>query len=110
VVVPKVVYVDSAGEERVVDAAAGESVMAAAVRNGIPGIIGECGGNVSCGTCHVWVRDQFLDEVGEVGEMEDDLLDMAVGDRRRGSRLSCQIVLGPQLDGLIVDVPDEQVV
>lgn len=107
---PKVVYVDSAGEERVVDASVGESVMAAAVRTGVPGIIGECGGNVSCGTCHVWVRDDYLDQVGEVGDMEDDLLDMAVGDRREGSRLSCQIAMTPALDGLTVDVPDEQVV
>lgn len=107
---PKVVYVDSAGEERVVDASVGESVMSAAVRTGVPGIIGECGGNVSCGTCHVWVRDEYLDRVGELADMEDDLLDMAVGDRRDGSRLSCQIAMTPELDGLTVDVPDEQVV
>lgn len=107
---PRVVYVDSGGEERIVDADAGETVMAIAVRNGVPGIIGECGGNMSCGTCHVWVRDDFLAAVGEIGDTEEDLLDMAVGDRRAGSRLSCQIVLTAQLDGLTVDVPDEQVV
>lgn len=107
---PKVVYVDSAGEERVVDASVGESVMSAAVRSGVPGIIGECGGCISCGTCHVWVREEYLDRVGDVGDMEDDLLDLAVSDRRRGSRLSCQIEMTPALDGLTVDVPDEQVV
>lgn len=107
---PKVVYVDSAGEERVVDASVGESVMSAAVRTGVPGIIGECGGNVSCGTCHVWVREEYLDQVGGLADMEDDLLDMAVGDRRDTSRLSCQIAMTPELDGLTVDVPDEQVV
>lgn len=107
---PKVVYVDSAGEQRVVDASVGESVMSAAVRTGVPGIIGECGGNVSCGTCHVWVREEYLDAVGELADMEDDLLDMAVSDRRAGSRLSCQIAMSPELDGLTVDVPDEQVV
>lgn len=107
---PKVVYVDTAGEERVIEGAAGESVMSVAVRNGVPGIIGECGGNKSCATCHVWVREEFLDAVGEPDDMEDDLLDLAVGDRRAGSRLSCQIALTPELDGLTVDVPDEQVV
>jgi 2Fe-2S ferredoxin len=107
---PKVVYVDAAGEECVVDASVGESVMSAAVRSGVPGIIGECGGCISCGTCHVWVRDEYLDQVGEVGDMEDDLLDLAVGDRRAGSRLSCQIQMTSELDGLTVDVPDEQVV
>lgn len=107
---PRVVYVDSTGTERVVEVPDGESVMAAAVRSGVPGIIGECGGNLSCGTCHVWVRDAFLERVGGPGEMEDDLLDMAVGDRRSGSRLSCQIKMCEDLDGLTVDVPDEQVV
>lgn len=106
----RVIYVESGGGECVVDAADGESVMRAAVRSGVPGIIGECGGNLSCGTCHVWVRDEFLELVGEPGEMEDDLLDMAVGDRRAGSRLSCQISMCEELDGLTVDVPDEQVV
>lgn len=107
---PKVVYVDDAGEERAVDASVGDSVMSAAVRAGVPGIIGECGGCLSCGTCHVWVREEYRDQVGEVGDMEDDLLDLAVGDRGAGSRLSCQIEVTPQLDGLTVDVPGEQVV
>ncbi|MEU4672952.1 2Fe-2S iron-sulfur cluster-binding protein [Amycolatopsis sp. NPDC023774] len=107
---PKIVYVDSGGEERVVDASAGESVMSAAVRAGVPGIIGECGGCLSCGTCHVRVREEYVDQVGEVGDMEDDLLDLAVGDRQVNSRLSCQIQMTSELDGLIVDVPDEQVV
>lgn len=106
---PKVVYVGATGEARVVDAAVGESVMSAAVRSGVPGIIGECGGCLSCGTCHVWVRDEHLDQVGEVADMEDDLLDLAVGDRRAGSRLSCQISMTTELDGLTVDVPGEQV-
>jgi 2Fe-2S ferredoxin len=106
--VPKVVYVDHTGGERVVEAAEGESAMSAAVRNGVPGIIGECGGNVSCGTCHVWVRDEFLADVGGPGDMEDDLLDLAVGDRRAGSRLACQIPLTAQLDGIVLDVPPEQ--
>ena len=61
---PKVIYVGEAGDERAIDATLGESVMATAVKNGVPGIIGECGGNASCATCHVWVDDEFLPLVG----------------------------------------------
>jgi 2Fe-2S ferredoxin len=106
--VAKVIYVDTSGVERAVDAVAGESVMTTAVKNGVPGIIGECGGNNSCATCHVWVRDEFADVVGEPNDLEDDLLDMAVAERRSTSRLSCQVEVTPELDGLTVDIPPEQ--
>ncbi|MFD7898837.1 MULTISPECIES: 2Fe-2S iron-sulfur cluster-binding protein [unclassified Streptomyces] len=105
---PKVIFVGSAGSEHTVDATAGDSVMAAAVRNGVPGIVAECGGNCSCATCHVWVREEFAPLVGPPGEMEDDLLDMGVSDRRSTSRLSCQIRVTPELDGLTVDIPPVQ--
>ncbi len=105
---PKVIYVTDTGDEHAVDAPLGESVMAAAVKNGIPGIIGECGGNASCATCHVYVREQFAGLLGEVGETEDDLLELGVGDRRPTSRLSCQIPVTAELEGLTVDIPDEQ--
>jgi 2Fe-2S ferredoxin len=106
--VPKVIYIDPEGLQHVVDAAIGDSVMTAAVQNGVPGIIGECGGNCSCGTCHVWVRDEFLPLVGSPGDMEEDLLDMGTSDRRAGSRLSCQMRMTEALDGLTVEVPPEQ--
>lgn len=107
---PKVVYVSALGDASAVAGQVGESVMAAAVRNGVPGIVGECGGNASCATCHVWVRDEFRGLVGEPkpGDLEDDLLDLGVSERRDGSRLSCQIVLTDVLNGLTVDVPAEQ--
>lgn len=105
---PKVTYVGVDQEERTVDATTGESVMATAVKNGVPGIVGECGGNASCATCHVYVREEFLPLLDEIGEMEEDLLDMGVSDRRDGSRLSCQIPVVPGLDGLVVDLPAEQ--
>ena len=73
---PKLVYVDSDGVETMVDATVGESVMVSAVNNGVAGIIGECGGNMSCATCHVWVRDEFRDQVGPAEDLEDDLLDL----------------------------------
>jgi 2Fe-2S ferredoxin len=106
--VPKVTYVDADGNDRVVDADIGDSVMATAVRNGVPGIVGECGGNCSCATCHVWVRADYQSLVGGPGDLEEDLLDMAVEERREGSRLSCQIAMSEELDGLVVDVPPSQ--
>ena len=105
---PTVVYVGAAGLEQAVDATAGDSVMSAAVRSGIPGIIGECGGNASCGTCHVWVREPFLEVLPDIGDLEEDLLEMAVTDRRASSRLSCQLPVSPALDGLTVDIPPVQ--
>lgn len=105
---PKVVYVGSDGIDHVVDASSGESVMSAATRNGVPGIIGECGGNNSCATCHVWVRDEFREAVGGPGDLEADLLDLGVSDPRDSSRLGCQIELTDDLDGLTLDVPPTQ--
>jgi ferredoxin, 2Fe-2S len=106
--VPKLVYVSADGEEFRVDATLGESVMATAVKNGVPGIIGDCGGNASCGTCHVWVREPFCEAVGPPHDLEDDLLDLGVSDRRDESRLSCQIEVTEELDGLTVDIPPDQ--
>lgn len=105
---PQVIFVDAAGGEHPIEAPVGASVMETAVRNGVRGIIGECGGNCSCATCHVWVRDDFLAVVGPPGDMEEDLLDMGVSDRRSGSRLSCQLRMTAELDGLTVDVPPDQ--
>jgi 2Fe-2S ferredoxin len=107
--VPKVIYVGVDGQESTVEAVDGESVMATAVKNGVPGIIGECGGNASCATCHVWVRDEFLALVGEPNDTEEDLLEMGVSDRRAGSRLSCQIKMSPEIDGLTVDVAPQEI-
>src|SRR5262249_57744248 len=97
---PKVVFIILDGAQRVVDANVGESVMAAAVRNGVPGIIGECGGNCSCATCHVYVDDEFASAVGAPKDMEADLPDLGVADRRATSRLSFRIPVTQDLDGL----------
>ncbi|WP_037577973.1 2Fe-2S iron-sulfur cluster-binding protein [Phaeacidiphilus oryzae] len=103
----KVIF-NSAGTEYSVDAEVGDTVMAVAVRSGVPGIIGECGGNCSCATCHVWVGEEFAERVGPPGDMEEDLLDMAVAERRGTSRLACQIRITEELDGLSVEVPADQ--
>jgi 2Fe-2S ferredoxin len=101
--VPKVVYVNASGEESIVEAELGESVMAAAVRNGVPGIVGECGGQLSCATSHVWVREPFRELVGDPGEMEADMLDLGVSDFTEASRLGCQIRVTDELDGIVVE-------
>ncbi|MEO3856392.1 2Fe-2S iron-sulfur cluster-binding protein [Acrocarpospora sp. B8E8] len=108
VIVPTVTFVSIDGSRHTANARVRESVMAAAVRNGVPGIIGECGGNASCATCHVYVGEAFMPLVGPPGDLEDDMLDLAVSDRRPTSRLSCQISVTEALDGLVVETPKEQ--
>ncbi|MDG5484634.1 2Fe-2S iron-sulfur cluster-binding protein [Mycolicibacterium gadium] len=106
---PKVVFIALDGTQHVVDAHPGESVMAAAVRSGVPGIVGECGGNCSCATCHIYIDREFAVDVGGPGEMEEDVLELgAAAERRESSRLSCQITMIESLDGLIVHIPEEQ--
>ena len=85
----------------------GSTVMENAVRNGVPGIEAECGGACACATCHVYVDEAWTDRVGEPEPMEEDMLDFAV-DVRANSRLSCQITMSAELDGLTVRVPDSQ--
>lgn len=105
---PKVVFVLPDGTQTGVDAREGDSVMLAATQNGVGGIVAECGGNASCATCHVWVRDDFAPLLDPPGDMEEDLLDLAVTERRDGSRLSCQVVTTTELDGLTVEIPPVQ--
>lgn len=105
---PKVLFVLPDGTRTGVDARAGDSLMLAATQNGIEGIVAECGGNSSCATCHVWVSDEFVDRLDAPGEMEEDLLELAVSEPRDGSRLSCQVLVHPELDGLTVEIPAVQ--
>lgn len=90
-----------------IDAADGSTVMENAVRNSVPGIEAECGGACACATCHVYVDDAWTAKVGEPEPMEEDMLDFAV-DVRPTSRLCCQIKVSPDLDGLVVHVPERQ--
>ena len=84
----------------------GVSMMEAAVANNVPGVVGECGGSLSCATCHVYVEDGWSAKTGEVGDFEDAMLDITSADRRDTSRLSCQIESHPDLDGLVLIVPE----
>ncbi|HWM49362.1 MAG TPA: 2Fe-2S iron-sulfur cluster-binding protein [Xanthobacteraceae bacterium] len=104
---PKITYIDSAGESRTVDAEVGSTVMEAAIRNGIPGIEAECGGACACATCHVYVEEAWQEKTGEASAMEQDMLDFAF-EVRPNSRLSCQITVREDLDGLVVHTPARQ--
>ena len=103
-----VTYTDSAGESRVIEATVGDSVMETAVRNGVPGIAAECGGSLSCATCHVFVDEADLDKLAPMEDMEDEMLWGAAEDRRDNSRLSCQLTVTDGCD-LHVTTPTTQV-
>ncbi|MDF2811684.1 MAG: 2Fe-2S ferredoxin [Microvirga sp.] len=103
----KITYMDAAGTSREVEAEEGSTVMETAIRNGVPGIDAECGGACSCATCHVYVDEEWVEAVGPPQPMEEDMLDFAY-DVRPNSRLSCQIRVRPELDGLVVQTPTRQ--
>lgn len=86
----------------------GSSLMETAVKHGVPGIVAECGGACSCATCHVYVDQEFATQVGGADDWEDEMLEEAVAPRRPTSRLSCQIKLSEELDGLSVTIAPEQ--
>ena len=104
----KVIYKCSSGETREVEVSVGHSVMIGAISNGIPGIEAECGGALSCATCHVYVDPQWLGRMPAIDSFENDLLENVAAERREGSRLSCQIVVTDKLDGLTVEIPESQ--
>ena len=103
----KITYVDHEGTERAIEATNGESVMEAAIKNSIPGIDADCGGACACATCHVYVDEAFMDKVGAPEDMEQSMLDFAENVKAT-SRLSCQISVSDDLDGLKVTTPESQ--
>ena len=103
---PKVTYIEPDGTVREVSAPKGISAMEAAIDNGVEGIVAECGGAASCATCHVYVDPGWAEKVPPPDSQEDGMLDCVL-DRRPTSRLSCQIVLTDDLDGLVVQVADQ---
>src|SRR5580658_446035 len=104
----KITYVEFSGKEHVIDVLPGLSVMEGAVKNDVRGIIAECGGACSCATCHVYVDEVWFDKLGKKGEFEEGLIDN-VCDPHPNSRLSCQIKVTEELNGLVVRVPAKQV-
>ncbi len=103
----KITFIGADGTRYDVQAENGSTVMENAIRNGVPGIEAECGGACACATCHVYVGEEWRAATGEPAPMEEDMLDFAY-DVRPSSRLSCQIRVTDDLDGLTVTVPDRQ--
>src|ERR1700733_10038670 len=106
---PKVTYVSHSGREMTVDVPVGQSVMQAAVANGIEPIVAECGGSCMCATCHVYVSENQLDVLPPITPSEDAMLDATASERRPNSRLSCQLIMNERMDGLIVNLPETEV-
>lgn len=105
----KVTYVDHTGTAVEVDIAVGENVMRGALYNGIEGITGECGGGLSCATCHCYVDEEWTDAAGgPSSEAEAELLESAAAEVKPTSRLSCQLVVTEALDGMVVHMPEHQ--
>jgi 2Fe-2S ferredoxin len=102
-----ILFIEHNGTEHPVEAEVGESVMLAAVDNSVPGIDADCGGFCSCATCHVYVSPEWLEKVGPAGPAEDEMLSLTP-DRKENSRLSCQIEITQELDGLEVTTPEFQ--
>jgi 2Fe-2S ferredoxin len=105
---PRVTFVHPDGHKQTVDADPGDSVMKIATSNLVSGIIGECGGELICATCHVFVDPGWLDSLPPMSETEREMLDVASEEPTEYSRLSCQIVVTDTLDGLTVQIPDTQ--
>ncbi|KQT86230.1 2Fe-2S iron-sulfur cluster-binding protein [Aurantimonas sp. Leaf443] len=103
----KLIFVTHEGTRYEIEAANGSTAMENAVRNDVPGIEAECGGACACATCHVYVDEAFTALTGEPEAMEEDMLDFAF-EVKPTSRLSCQIKIRPELDGLVLTVPERQ--
>lgn len=104
----KITYIEFDGTPHEVDVSSGLSVMEGAVDNNIPGIEAECGGMCSCATCHVYVDPAWVEATGESQHIEQDMLESAL-DLQETSRLSCQIEVSDELDGLVVRMPELQI-
>ena len=104
---PKITYKDNQGNSKTLEIENGLSVMEGAIQNNIPGIDADCGGSMACATCHVYVKEEWFDKVNIKSEGEDDMLDQAY-EPNKHSRLSCQISVTNDIDGLIVNLPEKQ--
>jgi ferredoxin, 2Fe-2S len=105
---PSIIFIHPDGSRQPIKASVGESAMQAATRHDVSGILAECGGNAMCATCHVYVNEAWLARLPVMGGDEDALLDGAAAERQANSRLSCQIKLAADLDGLVLSLPDRQ--
>ena len=104
---PKITYIDKQGNSKTIDVEKGLSVMEGAIQNDIPGIDADCGGSMACATCHVYVEEKWLNKIPKAEEAEVDMIDMAF-EPKKNSRLSCQLIVSDELDGLTVTTPKQQ--
>ena len=103
----KITFKTHENDSHVIDIKNGLSVMEGAIQNDIPGIDADCGGGMACATCHVYVNEEWLDKLPNKEDGEEDMLDMAF-EPKKNSRLSCQLIVSDELDGLVVSIPSQQ--
>ena len=105
---PKITYIEHNGKIHSIEVANGLTVMEGAVQNNIPGIDADCGGSMACATCHVYVKEEWFNKLPKKEDGEEDMLDMAF-EPKKNSRLSCQLMVSDQFDGLVVNLPEKQI-
>ena len=104
---PKIKFIDQKGNSKTIDVENGLTVMEGAVQNNIPGIDADCGGSMACATCHVYVKEEWFDKLPKKEDGEEDMIDMAY-EPNKFSRLSCQLTISDELEGLVVTLPAKQ--
>jgi len=104
---PKINYIEQNGKSHEVEVSAELSVMEGAIQNNIPGIDADCGGSMACATCHVYVKEEWFDKLPKKEDGEEDMIDMAY-EPKKFSRLSCQLIVSNELEGLVVNLPVKQ--
>ena len=103
----KITYKDFQGNSKTINVDNGLSIMEGAIQNEIQGIDADCGGSMACATCHVYVKDEWLNKIPKAEDAEVDMIDMAY-EPKKNSRLSCQIIVSDELDGLEITTPEKQ--
>ena len=104
---PKITYKDNEGNSKTIEVENGLTVMEGAIQNDISGIDADCGGSMACATCHVYVEEKWFDKISKAEDAEVDMIDMAY-EPKKNSRLSCQLIVSDELDGLILTTPAKQ--
>ena len=104
---PKITYIEHSGKSHTIQVQNGLTVMEGAVQNNIPGIDADCGGSMACATCHVYVKEAWFDKLPKKEDGEEDMIDMAY-EPNKFSRLSCQLIVLDELEGLVVKLPEKQ--
>ena len=104
---PKIIYKNNQGNAVTLEVEKGLSVMEGAIQNDVAGIDADCGGSMACATCHVYVEEKWLDKIPKAEDAEEDMIDMAF-EPKKNSRLSCQLIVTDELDGLTVTTPEKQ--